>query len=178
VRSDVSGVRKADAQFFTLGWARCGSQKKDAGTHHAKIVCFASGVICGSCSAVCASRRVKRQCSIFHARVGRCWSHKKHARTCHNELVFLHPVQVVGHLVRSGASGVRNVNTIPQKSASGHVTLNLCFCIRCVLRVMQSVLVCPAREMSTHNFLCSGGPGVDPTKSVPGHVMPNLWFCI
>jgi hypothetical protein len=115
VHSDVSRVRKADAQFFTLGWARCGSQKKDAGTHHAKIVCFASGVICGSCSKVCASRRVKRQCSIFHARVGRCWSHKKHARTCHNELVFLHPVQVVGHLVRSGASGVRNVNTDPTK---------------------------------------------------------------
>jgi hypothetical protein len=32
--------------------------------------------------------------------------------------------------------------------------------------------------MSTHNFLCSGGPGAVSIKSVLGHVAPNLCFYI
>jgi hypothetical protein len=62
-------------------------------------------------------------------------------------LCFLHPMGFVGHVVHSTASLVRNVDTlffIPgwdwyrfhKKSVLGHVTPNLCFCIRWDLRVM------------------------------------------
>jgi hypothetical protein len=38
--------------------------------------------------------------------------HKKHGMTCYIELVFLHPVGSVGHVVHSIASGARNINTL------------------------------------------------------------------
>jgi hypothetical protein len=37
---------------------------------------------------------------------------KKHIRTRYVELVFLHPVGSVGHVVHFGASGVRNVDAL------------------------------------------------------------------
>jgi hypothetical protein len=53
--------------------------------------------------------------------------------------MFLHLVGSDGHVVHSGASGKQNVNVLffmlggtdtdSIKSVSGHVTLNLCFCI-------------------------------------------------
>jgi hypothetical protein len=64
------------------------------------------------------------------------------------------------------------------KSLSGHVTLNLCFCIRSDLRVTLCIPVCPGHEMSSHYFLCSSGPGAVSIKSAPGHITPNLCFCI
>jgi hypothetical protein len=54
------------------------------------------------------------------------------------------------------------------KAASGHGTLNLCFCIRCDLWVAYYVLVHPGRGTMTHYFSCSGGPGVNRIKSAPG----------
>jgi hypothetical protein len=42
----------------------------------------------------------------------RCDFNKKHAGTHYVEIVFLHPVRSAGHVVRSGASGARNVNTL------------------------------------------------------------------
>jgi hypothetical protein len=69
----------------------------------------------------------------------RCGFHKKRANTHCVELVFLHPVGSVGRMVHSSASGTRNVialfsssggsSTDLTKSAPGHVTLKLCFCI-------------------------------------------------
>jgi hypothetical protein len=38
--------------------------------------------------------------------------HKKHAGTSYTELVFLHPMGSVGHVVHSRASGPRNVDTL------------------------------------------------------------------
>jgi hypothetical protein len=70
----------------------------------------------------------------------RCGFHKKDAGTCDAELVFLHSVRSVGHVVHSSVSKTRNSNAlfscsgrlgvVSIKSESGDVTPNLCFCIR------------------------------------------------
>jgi hypothetical protein len=64
------------------------------------------------------------------------------------------------------------------KSVSGHITLNLCFCIWWDLWIMLYITVHSGCKMSVHYFSCLGGPDVVSIKSAPGHVMPNLCFCI
>jgi hypothetical protein len=81
----------------------------------------------------------------------RCGSHKEHVGTHYAKLVFLHTVDSVGHVVRSGASGVRNVDTLffmlgwaqwgSTKCVLGQVTPNLCFSTRWDLQV-QSAFCC------------------------------------
>jgi hypothetical protein len=77
------------------------------------------------------------------------WDHygldKKCTGTPYAELLFLHPIGFKGHIAHSGVSGARNGNTLFSfsgatgtdsiKNVLGHVTLNLCFCIRWDLRV-------------------------------------------
>jgi hypothetical protein len=70
--------------------------------------------------------------------------HKKRAGTLYAELVFLHPVGYVGHLVHSSASEARNIDglffmlggtgTDSTKSVLAHFTPNFSFCIRRDLR--------------------------------------------
>jgi hypothetical protein len=67
----------------------------------------------------------------------RCGIDKKRTGTRYTELLFLYLVGYAGHVVQSGASGPRNIDTLffmlgtnSLKSAPKHVTLNLCFCIQ------------------------------------------------
>jgi hypothetical protein len=64
------------------------------------------------------------------------------------------------------------------KSLLGHVTPNLCFCIRWDQRVTWCILVRSRRETSTYYFSCSGEPDAVSIKSAPGHGTLNLCFCI
>jgi hypothetical protein len=66
--------------------------------------------------------------------------YKKCAETCYAEVVIFYPVGSAGHIVHSGAFGARNVDAlffmlgwlsaVSIKRTLGHVTPNLCFCIR------------------------------------------------
>jgi hypothetical protein len=65
--------------------------------------------------------------------------HKKSDGTCKDELVFLHLVGSARHVLHFSVSGAQNVDALffcsrgtgtdPTKSASEHITPNLCFCI-------------------------------------------------
>jgi hypothetical protein len=56
------------------------------------------------------------------------------------------------------------------KTTLGHVTPNLCFCIRWDLLATYCVVVHPGCEFSMHHFSWSGWPSADPNKSVHEHV--------
>jgi hypothetical protein len=83
----------------------------------------------------------------------------------------------MGLVVRSGASGVRNNDALffitgwawhgNNNKHPGHITPNLCFCMKWDLWVSYCVLVHPGHEMSTQYFSCSGGPSSDSTKGAP-----------
>jgi hypothetical protein len=113
---------------------------------------------------------------------------KKHTGTRYTELMFLHPMGSVGHIVHSGASELRNINTLFfmlrwdqyrfNKSTLGHVTSNFSFCIRWDLRVAYCIPVHPSHQTPTHYFSCSGGPSTDYLKSASRHITLNLCFCI
>jgi hypothetical protein len=66
---------------------------------------FASSGICGSCSAFCCVRAVKRFALYFMLGWDRYGFDKKHAGIRYAKLVFLHPVRSTGHVVHSSVSG-------------------------------------------------------------------------
>jgi hypothetical protein len=62
------------------------------------------------------------------------------------------------------------------KSAPGRVTLNLCFCIWCDLRVTYCISVRPEHETLTHNYPCLGGPGAVSIKKRRDTLCRNCVF--
>jgi hypothetical protein len=139
VHSGASGVRNVDTLYFFLGWDRYGCHKKCPGTHYAKLVSLHT---VGSASHIVhfgAAGARNLDTPFFMLGSARCSFHKKRTKTRYAELMFLPPVGSAGHIVHSHASG---------------------------------------HEISMHYFLCSCGPYVVSIKSTPGHVTPNLCFCI
>jgi hypothetical protein len=56
--------------------------------------------------------QIKHQHTIFMLRWALCSLHKKCAGTHYTELVFLHPVPSVGHVVHSVAFGAQNIDAL------------------------------------------------------------------
>jgi hypothetical protein len=73
---------------------------------------------------------------------------------------------------------IRWASVVSLKSAPGHVTVNLYFCIWWDMWVTYCNPMRPGRKTSTHYFSCSGGACTDSTKSELEDVTPNLCFCI
>jgi hypothetical protein len=143
-----------------LEWARSTFHKKRGGTRYAELlfshlVRWAVHVVHSGASG---ARNVIAL--FFMLRWDRYGFDKNHAETCYAEIVFLHLVVSVEHVVHSGVSGARNVIALffmlgcdrpdSTKSAPGHVTQNLCFCIRRDQRVTLSIPVGPGCEISMH----------------------------
>jgi hypothetical protein len=71
--------------------------------------------------------------------------HKTCTETHYAELVFLHPVGSIGHVVHSGTSWPRNNDTLFYMlwwaRCGFHITPNMCFCIQWDLWVTYRILV-------------------------------------
>jgi hypothetical protein len=118
-----------------------------------------------------------------------CGLKKKHAGRSYIKLVFSHPIGSTGEVMQSGLSRTRKVRALffcsggigidATKSAMGHVTSNLCFCIWSDLCVTKCIPARPRSETLTPYFSCSGGPDAVSIKITLGQVMPNLcfWIC-
>jgi hypothetical protein len=85
---------------------------KSAPRHFTLNLSFASGGICGSLSAFWCVQGSKRQLTFFMLRWAQCDFHKKHTGTNYAELVFLHPMGSMDHIVHSSAPGPQNVNAL------------------------------------------------------------------
>jgi hypothetical protein len=108
----ASGARNVDALFFKLMWDPYGFHKKRAETHYAELLfCIRLDLWVTQCIAVRPGHETSTHC--FLAQVGPVRIPEKARRdmlrqTC----VFTHMVGYEGHVVHSGAPGVRNINTL------------------------------------------------------------------
>jgi hypothetical protein len=94
----------------------------------------------------------------------------------------------VGHVLHSGASRVRNVETLFfilgwdwygfNKKRDGTLYVELVFLhpAGSAGHVVDSGA--SGQEMLTHYFSCSGGTDLDSTKCAPKYVTPNMCFCL
>jgi hypothetical protein len=136
---------------------------------------FVSSGICGSRSALRYIRGTKRRRTIFHSWVRPMRFPKKCSGKRYADPAFLRPMRSVGQVVHSAMSGRETfthyfwcsggLGAVFLKSVSGHVTLNLCFCIRWDLRITECIPLRPGRETSAHYLSCSGGPGAVSKKA-------------
>jgi hypothetical protein len=113
-----------------------------------------------------------------------CGFHKKCAGTRYAELVFLHPMGTVGHVVHSSLSRVRNVDALffmPvwarydfHKNRTGTRYTELMF----LLPVGYAGNVAHFDSSGARNidppFSFSGGPDAISIKSMSGHITLNL----
>jgi hypothetical protein len=97
--------------FSYLGWTGTDLTKSTLG-HVTLNLCFASSWIYRPHNAFRCVWGVKCWCTIFHAGVGPLRFPSEGCGTHYAELVFLHPVGFVGHVVHFGASGVWNVDAL------------------------------------------------------------------
>jgi hypothetical protein len=176
------------ALFFLLRWDWYRFHKKHGGTRYAECVFLR---LVGSVGHVVhfSASRVRNTDALFFM-LGLDWYgfHKNHVTTRYAKRVFLRPVGSAGHVVHVGSSGVRNIDAPiftlgwagmdSTKSATGHVTPNLCFYMQLDQWVTKCIPASTGRETLIYYFSCSSGNSSDSTKSALGHVMMNLCFCI
>jgi hypothetical protein len=143
VYSGAQAPRNVDALLFMLGWARYSLHKKCIETRYVKLVFLHPVWSAGHVVDSGASGARNVDALFFMLGWAPCKCHKKHAGTCYTELMFSHAlVWSVDNALHSRhemsthyfscSCGPRAVST---KSMSGHVTSNLCFCIRWDLQV-------------------------------------------
>jgi hypothetical protein len=185
VYSHSSEAQNIDSLFFILRWARCHFHKKRRDMLH-RTCLFASSGIYESPSALHCVRGVKYRRTIFHAQVHRVGFHRKCTGTHYAELVFLHLVGSVGHVVHFGASGPRNVDAlffmlgwaqcgIRKKCARTHyVELVFLHLVRIVAHVVHSS-VSGSRNVEPLFFML-GWARCRFHKNLAGHVTPTLYF--
>jgi hypothetical protein len=87
----------------------------------------------------------------------------------------MHPVRETSMHYFSCSGGTGRDLT---KSASGHITSNLCSCIQWDTQVTYCIPVHLGCETSTHYVSCSDGTGMDLTKSAPNTLYRTCVFCI
>jgi hypothetical protein len=92
----------------------------------------------------------------------------------------------MGHVVHSGASGVRNINALffmlgwdqyrfhKKRAGTRYAKLVFLHLVGCAGHIVHSG-ASTLRNIDAL-FSCSGGTCTDSTKSASGHVMPNLCF--
>jgi hypothetical protein len=132
-------TQNVDTLFFIVRWAQSGSDKKCVVAHYTALLCMQP--VRSTRHVVHSSASTARNIDalFFMLRWARCGTQNKSVGTSYAELVFLHPVGSTGHIVQCGASEMQNINAVffeldgpvadPTKSAQGHITLNMYFCI-------------------------------------------------